>query len=164
MSEQAQAKNNRLNLPQSFAVSKFLHTIEEKLKGEGPTFNEVAEWTTAEVGFFVTDANIRTICEADGIEWEHRHASRSTFGPRMALRDGMAAMKKRVDKLDVDTTVWIARFSAWLTDLSDKCREIDAGLAWLTANFNALCKTLGHQPVAKADLIAIANQEKVQAR
>lgn len=90
MSETDKKAINKLPMPQLFALRDWLAKRQDDLNGR--TFRQVAEMAAVDLGFQVTEANIRGTADAAEITWESPKPKRTAEGK---LQDAVAVLQEQ---------------------------------------------------------------------
>ncbi len=139
MSEQnseSEKTRNQLDLKQQFQLRDWLHTVEERLKKECPSWRTAAEWATAALKFHVTGTNIETVATATGVRWDkpQRYSGYGKLKPMVEgwvnpLREECAALRKRIldaEQIVLDEATRLGKEVEALKDaLRDACLRAD---------------------------------------
>jgi phenylalanyl-tRNA synthetase beta subunit len=120
-------KKNQLNMEQMFEVGRYLVTIEERLKTEGPAYATVAEWAQKQLGFTVSEGNVETAARCSKVTWEIKQARRS---PKLIV-----ALKGRVGNLEFK-----------VSEVETALKEVRADNAYLRGLLHNLYTELGVKP------------------
>lgn len=65
----AYTPRKQLGFAKAFKVSQWIGCNQERILGELPTYTEAAQWASKDLGFDVTEANMRSVADGAGQTW-----------------------------------------------------------------------------------------------
>ncbi len=149
-------KRTFLTIVQTAALSQWLAKIEERLKSEKPTYAQVAEWATAELGHRVTENNVQSIAAAFKISWDRRRETPQRSGKISALEAQIKELREWLLEANRRQGATMGR----LGDAEAECQRLRVGLIYLAEQWGtSLPVSAGFVPPASRT-IPVANGPK----